>query len=150
MADKIIGSLLNDDHPPPNRARDLKDRLKVPVAIALVLLFISGVLYKFANFREERRVKQFAEEVMNGRYEAAYGEWDATPRYKIEDFLEDWGKDGYYTKGMHQARVIDSNSEGRGVIVYLAIDTLEYPVPLLVNKETRKISFSPKSKYPMP
>jgi len=150
MADKLIGSLLHDDHPIPKRSRAWKERLKVPVAIALVLIFIAGVAYKFANFREERRVRQFIEEINGGQYDAAYQDWDAEGRYTLKDFMQDWGKDGYYTKGMHQASVMDSNGKGGSVVVYVSIDSLKYPVALLVDKESLKISFSPISKYPSP
>src|SRR5205085_1853802 len=112
MADKLIGSLLHDDHPIPKKSRALKERLKVPVGIALVLIFISGVVYKFANYKEEGRVKQFMQAIESGQYEAAYQQWDGDSRYTMKDFLQDWGKEGYYTKGMHQASVVDSNSKG--------------------------------------
>src|SRR4030095_7342826 len=108
MAEKIIGSLIYGDHPIPKKSRALKERLKVPVGIALVLIFLSGVLYKFANYKEERRVRQFMEVIQSGQYDSAYGQWDADGRYTMKDFLQDWGKDGYYTKGMHNARVVDS------------------------------------------
>ena len=150
MAEKIIHSLIYDDHPIPKKSRAIKDRLKVPVAIALALIFVSGLLYKYANYREEGRVRQFIQIVENGQYDEAYHRWDAGPRYTIKDFLQDWGKDGYYIKGMHQAKVIDSNSRGGSVIVYVGIDSLKSPVALLVDKETLKISFSPVSKYPSP
>ena len=114
------------------------------------MTFIGGVAYKFANFREERRVRQFIEEINGGQYDAAYQDWDAEGRYTLKDFLQDWGKDGYYTKGMHQASVSDSNGKGGSVVVYVSIDSLKYPVALLVDKETLKISFSPVSKYPSP
>jgi hypothetical protein len=68
----------------------------------------------------------------------------------MKDFLQDWGNDGYYTKGMHAARVIDSNGKGGAVVVYLAIDSLKSPLALRVDKETLKISYSPVSKYPAP
>jgi len=150
MADKLIGSLIYDDHPIPKKTRALKERLKVPLAIALALIFISGIAYKYANYREERRVRQFMETIENGNYDAAYQEWDAEGRYTMKDFLQDWGKEGYYTKGMHEAHVMDSNSQGSGVIVYVSIDSLKSPVALLVNKDTLKLSFSPISKYPSP
>jgi hypothetical protein len=150
MAEKIIRSLIYDDHPIPKRSRALKDRLKVPVAIALVLIFVSGLAYKFANYREERRVRQFMEVVRSGQYETAYQQWDAEGRYTMTDFLQDWGMDGYYTKGMHESHIVTSNSQGSGVIVYVGIDSLKSPVALLVNKESLKISFSPVSKYPAP
>ena len=150
MADRLIGSLLYDDHPIPKKSRALKDRLKVPVGIALVLIFLSGIAYKFANYREERRIRQFVGAIEKEQYDAAYREWDADGHYTMNDFLQDWGKEGYYTKGMHEARVIDSNGRGGAVVVYLAIDSLKSPVALRVDKETMKISFSPVSKYPSP
>jgi hypothetical protein len=146
MADKIIGSLIYDDHPIPRKSRAWKERLKVPVTIALVLLVIGGVAWKFANFREEGRVRQFMQDVQGGQYEAAYQMWDAEGRYRMEDFLQDWGRDGFYTKGMHDARVVDSNTKGGAVIVYVAIDE-KRPVALMVDKEGLKISFSPTNKY---
>ena len=150
MADKLIGSLIYDEHPIPRKSRAWKERLKVPVAIALVLIFVGGLAYKFANFREERRVRQFIDTVQTSQFDAAYQRWDSDARYTMKDFLQDWGRDGYYTKGMHDARVADSNGRGGSVVVYVAIDSLKYPVALLVDKETLKISFSPISKYPSP
>lgn len=150
MADKLIGSLIYGEHEIPKKSRTWKEALKVPVSIALVLIFIGGLAYKFANFREERCVRQFVETVASGQYDTAYQSWDADGRYTMKDFLQDWGKDGYYTKGMREARVADSNGKGGAVVVYVTIDTLKYPVALRVDKETLKISFSPVSKYPSP
>jgi hypothetical protein len=146
MADKIIGSLIYDDHPIPRRSRAWRERLKVPVLISAALVMIGSVAWKFANYREEGRVRDFIEAVQSGQFEAAYEIWDGDDHYRIQDFLQDWGRDGFYTKGMHEARVIDSNSRGTVVIVYLAIDDLR-PVALLVDKETLKLSFSPTNKY---
>ena len=147
MAEKIIGSLIYGDHPIPKRGRAWKDRLKVPVAIGLVLLVIGGLAYKFANFQEERRVKLFMTVVEGGQYDDAYKNWDADEHYTMKDFLEDWGKEGYYSKGMHEARVVDSNGKGGAVVVYVAMDNFKRPVALLVSKETMKLSFSPVNKY---
>src|SRR5205809_1139529 len=118
MADKIIRSLIYDDHPIPKKSKAWKERLKVPVWIALVLIFISGIVYRFANYREEGQVRQFMQAVQGG----------------------------YYTKGMHDAKVVDSNSKGNAVVVYVSIDD-RGPVALFVDKETLKISFSPINKY---
>jgi hypothetical protein len=150
MAEKLIGSLIYGEHQVPKKSRTWKEALKVPVSIGLVLLFVGGLAYKFANFREERRIRQFVDSVANGQYDSAYKGWDGDARYTMKDFLQDWGKEGYYTKGMHEARVTDSNGKGGSVVVYVTIDTLKYPVALLVDKETLKISFSPVSKYPSP
>jgi hypothetical protein len=150
MGEKLIGSLIYGEHEIPKKSRTWKEALKVPVAIGLVLIFIGGLAYKFANVREERRVRQFIEAIENAQYDVAYQSWDADARYTMKDFLQDWGTDGYYTKGMHEARVTDSNGKGGSVVVYVTIDSLRYPVALRVDKETLKISFSPVSKYPSP
>jgi len=147
MAEKLIGSLIYGQHAIPKKARAWKERLKVPVTIGLVLILIGGLAYKFANFREERRVSQFVQAVENGQYGAAFQSWDADAHYTIEDFLQDWGKDGYYTKDLHEARVFDSDGKGGAVVVYVAMDNFKAPVALLVSKETLKISFSPTNKY---
>jgi len=147
MAEKLIGSLIYGQHPIPKKSRAWKERLKVPVTIGLVLIAISGLAYTFANFREERRVKQFMEAVQNGKYAAGFQSWDADQHYTMQDFMEDWGKDGYYTKDLHQVRVFDSNGKGGAVVVYVAMDNFKSPLALLVSKETLKLSFSPTNKY---
>ena len=147
MADKLIGSLIYGEHAVPKKSRPWKDRLKVPVAIGVLVLVIGGLAYKFANFREEGRAGEFLQAVLSGQYDAAFGMWEAQGGYLIEDFLSDWGKDGYYTKGVHTADVIDSNTSGLVVIVYVALDTFKTPVALRVDKETLKLSYSPVNKY---
>ena len=146
MADKIIGSLIYDNHPVPKKSRAWKERFKVPIAIAVVLLVIGGIAWKFANFREEGQVRRFMDSVRTSQYDVAYQMWDVEGRYRMEDFLQDWGRDGFYTKEMHDASVVDSNGKGGSVIVYVAIDNRR-PVALIVDKETLKISFSPTNKY---
>ena len=147
MAEKLIGSLIYGRHAIPKKSRAWKERLKVPVTIALVLIVIGALAYKFANFREERRVSQFMEAVESGQYAVAFQSWDADQHYTMQDFLQDWGKDGYYTKDLHQVRVFDSNGKGGAVVVYVAMDNFKSPLALLVNKETLKLSFSPMNKY---
>jgi hypothetical protein len=147
MAEKLIGSLIYGEHAVPKKSKPWKDRLKVPVAIGAVLLVIGGVAYKFANYREEGRTREFVQSVMSGQYEAAYAMWDVQGNYLMEDFLTDWGKEGYYTKGTTSAEVVDSNTSGGVVVVYVALDTFKAPVALRVDKETLKLSFSPINKY---
>ena len=89
MADKIIGSLIYDNHPIPKKTAALKERLKIPVMGALVLIFIGGIAYKFANYKEEGRVRQFLTAIEGNQYDAAYGQWDTDGRYTMKDFLAD-------------------------------------------------------------
>ena len=148
MADKIIGSLVYGQHEVPKKQRPWKDRLKVPVSIGLVLLVIGGLAWKFANYREERRVSQFMEAVRAGNYDAAYADWDTSDgHYSMKDFLVDWGKNGYYTTGMTRSEIMDSNSRGTAVLVFVTADNLKVPVAFRVDKETLKLSYSPTNKY---
>jgi hypothetical protein len=147
MAEKIIGSLIYGEHVPPAKQRPWKDRLKVPCAIGIVLLLIGVTAYKFANYREERLVTTFLDEVWQGHYDQAFANWDAQGSYTMKDFLDDWGKDGYYTKGSQSFSIEDSNSSGTVVVVYVGLDNFDGPVALRVDKETLKMSFSPINKY---
>jgi hypothetical protein len=146
MAEKLIGSLLYDDHPEPRKARALKDRLKVPVALLLTLLVIGGGLYRFINYREESKVSAFLEAVAADQFEDAYAMWDGAERYDLEDFLEDWGDDGFYTTGLETFDVIDSNNRGSSVTVYATVNN-GFPIAILVDKETLLLSFAPENKY---
>ncbi len=148
MADRVMGSLIYGEHEIPKKQRPWKQRLKVPVSIGLTLIIISALAYKFANYREEHQVSRFLQAITSGDYDTAYGEWDNSDgRYAKKDFLVDWGQDGYYTKGMKSAQVIDSNGRGTTVVVYIGIDNVKVPVALRVDKETLKLSFSPTNKY---
>ena len=148
MAERVIGSLIYGQHEIPKKQRPWKDRLKTPIGIGLALIIIGGLAYKFANYREEGQVSRFLSAITSGNYDEAYSEWDASGgRYTMNDFLVDWGKDGYYTKDMKKAEVIDSNGRGGAVVVYVGIDNVKVPVALRVDKETLKLSFSPTNKY---
>ncbi len=146
MAEKLIGSLIYDDHPEPRKARPLKDRLKVPVSLILSLLIVGGLLYRFVNYREESRVSAFLEAIAADQFEDAYGMWDGDERYDIDDFLVDWGPNGFYTTGLETTDVIDSNNRGSSVIVYAIVND-GFPIAVLVDKETLLLSFSPENKY---
>lgn len=147
MAEKLIGSLIYGEHATPKKSRPWKERLKAPLAIGGVLLLIGGIAYKFVNYREESRVAHFVTAIENGQYDLAYSNWDTDGHYTMQDFLQDWGKDGYYTRGMHRARVVDSNSKGTSVVVYLDIDVFKQPVAIQVDKQTLKLSYSPTNKF---
>ncbi len=146
MAEKLIGNLITGDHPPPEKARALKDQLKVPVSIGAVLLLIGGLLWEFINYSEESRVRSFMETVADARYDAAYSMWDSDDRYQMHDFLLDWGEEGYYASGSMDFDICDSNSSGTAVVVYTRIDGGP-PLAMLVDKETGLISYSPENKY---
>jgi hypothetical protein len=148
MREPMVGSLIYGDHKIPKKSRPWKERLKLPAAVGLVFVVIAVLIYEFHNYREERAVTQFLGEVFDGHTDQAFSRWDVEGgSYVMEDFLKDWGKDGYYIKGAKSARVIDSNSKGPVVVVYIGTDTPNIPVALRVDKETLKLSYSPTNKY---
>jgi hypothetical protein len=148
MREPMVGSLIYGNHKIPQKSRPWKERLKLPVAVGLVFVVFAALIYEFHNYREERAVTQFLNEVFEGHTDQAFSRWDVEGgSYMMQDFLSDWGKDGYYTKGVKSAKVIDSNSKGPVVVVYIGIDTLNFPLPLRVDKQTLKLSFSPTNKY---
>jgi len=146
MADRLIGSLIYDDHPVPRKARPWKQRIKWPLILFLAVGLVGGLLYKFVNYREEGRVREFLAVVSNGDYEAAYAMWEGHERYNMDSFLEDWGPNGFYTNGRGDYEVVDSNSSGSAVIVYAQV-ARTVPVAVRVDKETLTLSFSPENKY---
>ena len=147
MAEKLIGSLIYGTHVVPKKQRPWTQRLKVPVAILTVALVIAGLGYKFINYREERHVMNFIGLLQQGQYDAAFAAWDSDSHYAMKDFLVDWGKDGYYMENLKEFSVVDSNSSGGAVIVYVQFDTFKAPVAIRVDKETLKMTFSPVNKY---
>jgi hypothetical protein len=144
----MVGSLIYGDHKVPKKSRPWSERWKLPTAVALAFVLIAFLAYKYCNYREEGAVAQFLGDVFSGRPEAAYSKWDLEGgSYTMEDFLNDWGKDGYYTKGVTKAGVVDSNSWGTSVVVYVDLESLKFPLALRVDKESLKLSYSPTNKY---
>jgi hypothetical protein len=146
MAERLIGSLIYDDHPPPRMARPWKDRIKGPLTLFVVVGVIAGLAYTFANYREEARVGAFLSAIGEGDYDEAYSMWEGHERYSMESFLEDWGPDGYYTNDRGEYDVVDSNSHGSSVIVYARV-ARTVPVAIMVDKDALTLSFSPENKY---
>lgn len=148
MTEPIVGSLIYGDHKVPRRTRPWSERWKLPAAVGILFIVLSVLGYKFANYRAESAVTQFLAEVYGGRPEEAFRRWDIEgASYTKEDFINDWGKDGYYTKGVTNAAVFDSNSRGTAVVVYVDIPTFKLPLAIRVDKESLKLSYSPTNKY---
>jgi hypothetical protein len=148
MSEKIIGSLIYGDHVVPKKQRPWKQRIVLPLSITILVLLIVVGAYKFINYREESSVQGFLKNLRNGNYDTAYANWDISDgHYSMKQFMEDWGKDGYYGKALATAKISDSNSKGPFVIVYIKFQGFKAPVSFLVDKETLKISFSTVNKY---
>lgn len=148
MREKMIGSLIYGDHAIPKKQRPWPQRILLPISIAILVLLIVIGAYKFVNYREEGSVEEFLTNLRNGNYDTAYANWDITDgHYSMKQFMEDWGKDGYYGRALASAKVSDSNSTGNTVIVYVRFNGFKAPVSFLVDKKTLKMSFSTVNKY---
>jgi hypothetical protein len=121
-----------------------KDRpLLVPVILALSAIVTILLLYRFGNFREERAVRLFLEELKAGAYPEAYQRWGPSPTYNYADFLSDWGGDrGYYGK-VTNFKILESKTKGTGVVVYVQFDHLKKPVAFWVDRKTHHLGFAP-------
>jgi hypothetical protein len=148
MREPMVGSLIFGDHKVPKRSRPWTERWKLPAVVALLFIALCGLYYKFVNYRQEGAVTQFLNDVFSGHPDTAFSRWDVEGgSYSKQDFLNDWGKDGYYTKDVSTAKVFDSNSRGPVVIVYVEIDKFKLPLAIRVDKESLKLSYSPTNKY---
>jgi len=70
--------------------------IKVIVVSVLALTVIAGTVYFFFhNYREEQQVKQFMILLEARDYQGAYNLWtgsdSARARYRMSDFMQDWG-----------------------------------------------------------
>src|SRR6185436_933570 len=133
----------------PKKQKSWQVRILLPILIVLVIAGLAFGVYKFANYREEGSVSGFLADLRDQKFDKAYSEdWDLEgSHYTMKDFMDDWGKDGYYGKAITSAKISDSNSSGLSVIVYVKLEGFKAPIALLVNKETLKVSFSPNNKF---
>jgi len=148
MAEKLIGSLIYGEHVVPKKQRPWQQRIRLPLAIGILVILASWGGYKFVNFREEGSVATFLSNVREGKYDTAYANWDLTDgHYTMKDFMDDWGSSGYYGKSITSAKITDSNTHGATVVVYIRFDGFKAPVAFLVDKESLKMTFSTYNKY---
>ena len=116
--------------------------LRPPVLFALGAVVTVLLLYRYGNIREEWLVKSFLEELKAGEYQKAYQTWGPTSGYSYQDFMADWGGNGYYGK-IREFKITRSKTEGTGVIVEVGFSHLKYPIYLWVERRSRTLGFSP-------
>jgi hypothetical protein len=116
--------------------------LRPPVLLALGAVFVVLLVYKFANYREERLVKRFLEELRSGDFQRAYQTWGPSKGYTYEDFMADWGGGGYYGK-VQEFKILESKTRGSGVIVMVEFSHLKRRIPFWVERRTQTLGFSP-------
>jgi hypothetical protein len=121
-----------------------KDRpLLVPIILVLCVVLAGLLIYHFANFREERAVRLFLEDLKAQNYSHAYQLWGPSSNYTYKDFMADWGGKQSYYGIVREYRILGSERRGSGVIVTAEFNHLKNPVNLWVEGKSRQLSFSP-------
>ncbi len=101
---------------PPWKYRRAALFLGSGVLIAAIVIF--WLLRFHAEYTTMRRVM---DEISAGNYQEAYTTWKPTGSYTYQDFLQDWGPDGYY--GPVKSYRIDYNlTDRKGSNVEITVD----------------------------
>jgi hypothetical protein len=100
------------------------------VAVALVVLAIVVVYLTFRFYPEQRAAQRFFDAVVAGDTNTAYKLWKASPSYRLQDFLADWGPNGYYgpVKSYKILKITEPKDSGNSVAVQVAISPFT-PMP---------------------
>lgn len=112
----------------------------------LLLILVGGPLaFYFWDFRQERQVMLFLDQLRAREYKSAYALWgctDSTPcrDYAFDRFLDDWGPQSKYAV-LSRYSVNKSRTCAAGVIVTVSLGADEER--LMVDRETLVIGFSP-------
>lgn len=120
-----LPSLLN---PRPEGRRS--KYVKYGIVVLLLALLLSATFYFVFRFHsQESTVETFMQDVIHGRYHAAYHMWKAGASYQYKDFLQDWGPSGYYGPVRSYAIVgVHEPSDASGVIVVVEVSPF-HPFP---------------------
>jgi hypothetical protein len=61
------------------------------------VLIAAVVIFWLLRFHSEYgTVRRFSDDIVAGNYQGAYEIWKPSKSYTFQDFMQDWGPDGYY------------------------------------------------------
>jgi hypothetical protein len=78
-------------------------------AAAIVIIAIVALWWAFRFYPEKRAAEHFFDALVAGDTATAYQLWKPGESYKMQDFLADWGPDGYYGP-VKSYRIMHENS----------------------------------------
>jgi hypothetical protein len=81
-------------HPPIDKPHKSHAMAITLGAVALVLALV--LYFTFRYYPEKKATGEFFDAVVAGDTDKAYGLWKPSANYKMNDFLADWGPQGYY------------------------------------------------------
>ncbi len=80
----------------PPAEKPHKSRALAITAVVLVIAIVTILYFTFRYYPEKKAAEHFFDALVAGDTDKAYGLWKASPNYKLNDFLADWGPQGYY------------------------------------------------------
>jgi hypothetical protein len=104
--------------PPPDTSR--KSRPLAITVVALALVAIVSLWWIFRFYPEKLAAEHFFDAVVAGDMDKAYELWKPGPSYKKDDFLADWGPNGYYG-GVRSYKIIREDSPRGSNAVQIAV-----------------------------
>ena len=113
---------------PPIETSSKSRHLKF-VAGALVLLAAVVLYLTFRFYPEQRAAQRFFDALAAGDTNTAYQLWKAGPSYRLQDFLADWGPNGYYGP-VKSYKIIHAKAPGGSNAISVSVDISPYsPMP---------------------
>ena len=82
--------------PPQQERRSSKIRRYVIMVVVFIALVVGASWYLLRYYQEKDTVRHFLNEVASGNMQEAYKVWKPSASYSFNDFLQDWGPNGYY------------------------------------------------------
>ncbi len=87
------------EHPMSRRRRYAVKALGAAIVCVIAFLYLWYVGYPLSPlglYQERATVRSFLSAVESGNMQQAYQIWQPSPSYSFQDFLNDWGTEGYY------------------------------------------------------
>ncbi len=137
-------SLFGTTLEPPRHSKKVRYTV---TGIALAILVALAVWFFFLRFAAEKRTAtRFLDAVVAGNYQQAYQLWHPGPSYAYNDFLQDWGPEGYYgpVRSFRITRV-EQPKGGSGVTIEVEVSPFQ-PFPdesdVVKNRQTKEVRLS--------
>lgn len=112
-----------------------KIRRYIVTGFVLALLLSLGGWYLFRFHAEKKTVETFLDTVARGDFPEAYRLWQPKPSYTYQDFLDDWGPQGYYGPiKSYRIETAQKTTGASGVIVVVELSP-DAPFPAEDDRE---------------
>jgi len=108
--------------------------LKVTIA-AVALVVIIALWFTFRYYPEKKAAGEFFAALTAGDTAKAYALWKPSATYSLNDFLADWGTDGYYGP-VRSYRIMDAKAVRNSVSIAVNVAISPYsPMPVAGDAE---------------